>query len=340
MEGTTHAVTGFLAGIGIGLFAHVGVPHQQVAEALGQDALFGLVAAGMSLLPDADHPDATFAHSAGALSHGISHLVAVMFGGHRQGMHSVFGVIVTSLATAACTLWWPNRWALGFFAAFLAICVVAGMKATGFMRHGAAGRGRRGHRYHGGLDRAVAGCGVAALAVFYIRADLWWLVALGMALHILEDLCTGHGTALLWPLTRQRFGGDGHQPAAEPRSTPARKPAQRRPAARRPAPRPRPVGSPAPAWPVPGFEPPPEPASPPAPEPAARPRARPYQPSRTFWPAICPECLDGDCPDCRDKDCRCNRRVPHAARPGNSVASEVVPQPAASRDDPDDIPPF
>jgi membrane-bound metal-dependent hydrolase YbcI (DUF457 family) len=279
MEGTTHAATGLLLGAGIGLLTTgplrgTGTVHDlAVAHAVGRDLLFGAMTAGMALLPDADHPDATFAYSAGAVSHGISHVIAVLFGGHRQGMHSLFGIAFWSAAAEACAVWWPNRWALGFLAAFLAICIVAGLKATGFMRHGG-----RGHRYHGGaLRRALVGCGIAALAVTYARADLWWLVALGMALHILEDEFSGHGCALLWPFTRRRFGGDGHQPAAR-RSSPGRRPKSEFQKAKARAAR-------ASRGPV-------------APKAPSRPAARGLQ-------SMCLRCMVGECDACKGQGCKC-----------------------------------
>lgn len=305
IEGTTHAATGLVLGALVGLLT--GTPHAHgvvAAENLGRDLMFGLVTAGMALLPDADHPDATFAHSAGAVSHGISHIVAVMFGGHRQGMHSLFGIAFWSIAVAACTLWWPNHWALGCLAAFFAICIVAGLKAAGFLTHG--GRGR--HRHRGALRRTVIGCGVAALAVTYIRADLWWLVAMGMALHVLEDEFTGHGCALFWPLSRKRIGGDGHQPAAarsSGRRSPARRPQSGYQKAKARAQR-----------------------GPAAPRPASRPGQGPR--------SMCPSCWVSECESCKGQGCGCPQ--PATSHPNRVVArrrTAALPPPPE-----DDAPPF
>jgi membrane-bound metal-dependent hydrolase YbcI (DUF457 family) len=310
VEGTTHAATGLLLGAGIGLLTTgplrgTGTVHDlAIAHAVGRDLLFGAVTAGMALLPDADHPDATFAYSAGAVSHGISHLVAVAFGGHRQGMHSLVGIAFWSAAAEACAVWWPNRWALGFLAAFIAICVVAGLKATGFMRHGGRGHRSRG----GGLRRALAGCGIAALAVTYARADLWWLVALGMALHILEDEFTGHGCALLWPISRKRFGGDGRQPAGSRRAL-ARKPRSGYSEARDRALRPV------------------------AASPARKPRLAAVKPT-------CPACWMGECSECKDRGCGCPEQGPdvHQLRPKRRAAVPATAEPLPPPEE--DIPPY
>jgi membrane-bound metal-dependent hydrolase YbcI (DUF457 family) len=297
VEGTTHAATGLLLGVGAGLLTSV--PHAHgaaVAGNIGHDLLFGVLTAGFALLPDADHPDATFAHSAGGLSHGASHVIAALFGGHRQGFHSFFGAGVMGLITASCTLWQANRYALGGYALFLAVCVVAGLKATGFMRH----------RGGGSLDRAVAGCGIAALAVLYARQDLWWLVMLGMGLHVLEDEFTGHGCALLWPLSHRRFGGDGRQPAR--RRSPGRRPKSEYQRARERAQR-RPVAPGPPAGP-------------------ARPAVKP----------TCPACWLGNCPECKDRGCSCPERGVHLKRPKRGAAAAVEPVPLPAPED--DIPPF
>ena len=303
MEGTTHAATGLLLGAGVGLLTSVPHAHGAVlAGNIGRDLLYGVLVAGFALLPDADHPKATFAYSAGALSHGTSHLVAVLFGGHRQGFHSLFGIGVMMLITASCADWWPNRWALGGLALFIAVCVVAGLKATGFMRHGG-----RGHRDHGALGRAVIGSAIAALAVTYARSDLWWLVALGMALHILEDEFSGHGCALFWPVYRHRIGGDGRQPAK----------------GRKPAGKGRRLQS--------GYQ-------------KAKARAtRPVAPKNPGRPALssgkgaismCLRCLGGDCDACKGQGCKC-------PQPATSHPNRVSPRkPAAPAPELPDKPPF
>lgn len=288
MEGTTHAATGFLAGLGFGVLVHVG-SGLPAGAAAGQDVLFGLVTAGMALLPDADHPKASFAHAAGGISHGISHLVTTLMGGHRQGMHSVVGVVLLTLVTASCADWWPNKWSLAGLALLVAICTAAGLRATGFLR-------RRGEAF-------IAGSAVAAASVYFIRADLWWLVMLGMALHIFEDEFTGHGCALAWPFTSRRFGGDGRQPAA------------RRPVSPRPSRRPAERGPDQP-----------------------RTRTGPV-PSRP----MCLQCIVGECGECTDRGCGCPQRVhpvrPVRKRKA-TVPPEQPDGPGITVEWSDDVPPF
>lgn len=299
MEGTTHAATGLLLGAGVGLLTGTAHAHGAALGAnIGRDLLYGFVTAGAALLPDADHPKASFAYSAGPLSHGISHLVAVLAGGHRQGTHSFAGIGAVIFVTELLGVWlYPNRYALVGLAVLLALCVTAGLKATGFARHG--------------LGAVLVGGVLAAAAVTYVRADLWWLVALGMALHILEDEFTGHGCALLWPILNKRIGGDGRQPARgrasgrRPRSEFQKAKAR---AARGPA----------------------------APKPAARPKGRTAQGPKL----MCPGCWVDDHEECKGQGCGCP--LPAKAHPNRVTARKAAPtaQRPALPPAEEDIPPY
>lgn len=301
MEGTTHAATGLLLGAGVGLLTSV--PHAHgavVAENIGHDLMYAFLVAGAALLPDADHPKATFAYTAGPISHGLSHVVSVLFGGHRQGLHSFAGIGAMIFTTLALGTWWPNNWCLGILAGFLAMLVAGGLAATGFRRHGA--------------EALVAGCVLAGLAVTFVRADLWWLVALGMALHILEDEFTGHGCALFWPISRHRIGGDGRQPAPRGSSRTGSR-GGRRPRSEFQKAKARATRSPA------------------APKP-------PAGPGRGGTKPTCPKCWVGKCDECTDRACGCPERGPdvHQLRPKRRTAATVTPELPPRPED--DIPPF
>ncbi len=293
MEGSTHAASGLLLGAGIGLLT--AVPHARgavVAENIGHDFMYAFLVAAAALVPDADHPKATFARSAGAVSHGLSHVIAALFGGHRQGMHSLAGIGIMVLMIQLLGVWlYPNHVALGVLAAFLAMALAGGLAVTGFARHG--------------LEALVLGCALSAVAVIYVRADLWWLTALGMALHILEDEFTGHGCALLWPFTNRRFGGDGGQLASQ-RSSSGRKPRS-------------------------GYQQ--------AKARAARGPAAPKPPSRpsTAVKPTCLACWTRNCDQCKDRGCGCPERGPdvHQLRPKRRVAA-IEPAPLPE----DDRPPY
>jgi membrane-bound metal-dependent hydrolase YbcI (DUF457 family) len=184
VDGATHAATGVILGAGVGVATRAGLPL---------DGLYGVVTGGLALLPDADHPEASFAYSAGWVSHGVSAAVARLSGGHRKGMHSLPVLAGWMLAVETLTTWLPSLAGLGIVAFFLALCVTAALVATGFAWHGLAG--------------LMAGCAVAGWMVAADPGALWWLFGLGMGLHIAEDEFTGHGCSLLWPFTSRRFGG-------------------------------------------------------------------------------------------------------------------------------------
>jgi membrane-bound metal-dependent hydrolase YbcI (DUF457 family) len=294
LEGSSHAAIGFVAGIGLGLIttgAHHGDPA--LTHAIIRDGLFGFLTAGLSLLPDADHPDASFAHAGGPISHVVSHVISLLFGGHRQGFHSIPGTAVMCAVVASCSLWWPNRWALGGLALLLAICIAAGLRATRFIRHK--------------FDAFMVGAAIAGLSVWVVRADLWWLCALGMALHIAADMRSGHGCALFWPFYGGRIGGDGRQPVDRERPVTKRPPAA-------PGPRPaRTKRTPPAGLPVPVLE--------------ETGRHLGWQQGE-----LCPACVTRDHGDCVDKGCQCTRGK-HLARPGARTS-----RPPAGPDDGGPVP--
>jgi len=236
MEGTTHAASGLAAGLAIGLAAPGPWQHR-----LGPALVQGLVVAGFALLPDADHPRATFAWTGSWITRGVAHLIAVLFGGHRQGMHSV---PVTALLTglAAWLVWLhPVRPAQYVAGAFTAVCVAGGLIATGFARQGF-------------IPLAIGGA-VAGYVVLKDPAALAWMLPLGMGIHIAEDCCTGYGCGLLWPITRRRFLGSKPRvvlSTKRARSRPGKarggRPASRAPAPSRPAPARTAAWKPGPMW--------------------------------------------------------------------------------------------
>jgi len=191
--------------------------------------------------------------------------------------------------------------------AVVAMLIAAGLGATGFAR---------------GWTALGIG-GLSAYAVLhFVPGALWWMVALGMSMHIAEDMCTGHGVTLLWPVYRKRIGGDGRQPAK------SRQPARTRPAGQRPGSH-RPAGRPAQdddGWQGADFGPglPRAAAGRPAPAGKTGPyRTGKYKPGRLAhamdWVQQCGDCLDGTHGECRDRGCKCARGE-HPKRPGGPAA--------------------
>ena len=327
MDGSTHAATGFLAGLAVTLPLTY-CSHQHGAllgEHLGRDFLSALMAGAFALLPDADHPSASFARSAGFISRGVSGFIAGASGGHRAGMHSfAFGVPLAALACAAACLWAPGLYPHLALGALLTLCVTAALVCTGFQKHDLRG--------------LAYGIALSAAAVHWVGPDLWWLAVLGMTVHIAEDELTGHGCALLWPVYPKRVGGDRRQPAKRgtARSRPpksafreawemAEKADQVTGRARRPKSS---LG-----W---------QEVTPPAAAPAqkltkAEQGRAGYHP--LTWHAVCGDCLDGNCDLCTDRDCACpQKRSPHEMRP--KPGKKTAAGSGSSRPDLPEAPPF
>jgi membrane-bound metal-dependent hydrolase YbcI (DUF457 family) len=148
-----------------------------------------VVAAGASMLPDLDHPQATASRSLGPVTGVISKALNQVSGGHRQGTHSLLFALLMALGTAWLLANTSGPWvALGlcFFFASLALRVLT--EASGLIS--------------AGLAAVVA----ATLISFAPEADWLWLsISIGCLLHMLGDILTPEGVPPLWPATKWRF---------------------------------------------------------------------------------------------------------------------------------------
>ncbi|MGN7187014.1 metal-dependent hydrolase [Microbacterium enclense] len=68
----------------------------------GETALGAVLCAGAALLPDADHPQATAAHSAGIASKAATSVVGAISGGHRHGTHAPLVALAVSVGAWLC----------------------------------------------------------------------------------------------------------------------------------------------------------------------------------------------------------------------------------------------
>lgn len=191
MMGANHAITGAAAWVAVTSTATgaLGLVPMEPGEML----VGMLVAAGAALLPDADHPNATIAHSVPLIGSAGASAVSGMVGGHRHGTHSLLSIPVIALiawvlqfGTASVT-WWerPIAWApaiavvaLVCFAAKAMKLVVSWPKAW------------------------VSGAMVGALVLLFAPEDPFWLqlaIVLGFVIHLAGDMLTVGGLPLLWP---------------------------------------------------------------------------------------------------------------------------------------------
>jgi hypothetical protein len=186
MDGWAHAGSGMAVGVLVGLTFRAGPAHT---------LLDGAVVGGAALLPDADHKDAAISHTLGALTWALTSALGKVTGGHRHFLHWFAGVITVS-ALCAVPLIDHSAAVDAVATVLLGICIMAALKVTRLAR---AFRWK--YRVPGVF---LAGMGLAAAAVFGATSSLWWLVAIGMVLHIAEDLTTGNGrwlaSHMFWPI--------------------------------------------------------------------------------------------------------------------------------------------
>lgn len=204
MMGRTHALTGALAGLGVG-------------RALGLDTLpellpFATVTAGYALVPDLDHPEASATRLLGPITNGVSWLLrrasAVLYactkgsrdencdGTHRHLSHTLlFALLLGGICAVSTALGGP--WAV---AGWLTFGVALAADRLGRIAWIAFAAGAASW-----LPATLAAgqpLGPAFLAALNASAGLnaGLAVALGCFVHCLGDSITEAGTPWLFPL--------------------------------------------------------------------------------------------------------------------------------------------
>lgn len=164
-----------------------------------------LMCAGAALLPDADHPNATIAHSLPPVSTAIVSGVGKVSGGHRHGTHSILGIVAAViLAWAAQFLtpanvlswigqpttdtWWAN---LQVGPALMSMILVGFALTT--LKFVPVDSKR--------LSWMLAGATALILTFTAPQAPGWFplVIGVGVTVHILGDMLTVGGCNLLWP---------------------------------------------------------------------------------------------------------------------------------------------
>ena len=181
MMGRTHALTGAAAGLVLcQLHPNLTALHTLTIAA---------ITAGAALWPDLDHPQSTAANAAGPLTRGPSMLIAALSGGHRQGTHSILGILTASALTGLAVL--AGGIALGLWVAFLAALGSASVM----------GRSRPGMIAHVATFLVIGGLATTTSTFTPPPAATLILATMtGTAVHIAGDMITEEGCPLLWPL--------------------------------------------------------------------------------------------------------------------------------------------
>ncbi|WP_233493671.1 metal-dependent hydrolase [Desertihabitans brevis] len=190
--GRTHALSGVAAYLAVAT-----VPGSPLLAAPGSGLLFGAVmAGGAAMLPDLDHPQASISRSLGPLTGVAARTVAALSGGHRQGTHSLLGVLIASMVTFLLA---QHPVAGAGWAAFLLAIAISAI--------GGEGRATRSAAVVGFVAGGIA---LVALAFLSPPAAMTAVVAVGVgtSAHIVGDMLTREGVPLLWPWRhRQRLAG-------------------------------------------------------------------------------------------------------------------------------------
>lgn len=153
-----------------------------------------LVCAGAALAPDADHHNATIAHSLPPLSNVVCGAIGKISGGHRHGTHSIIGIIAFMAVAWLAGLWTIDTEQFGTVyagAGLLTILLISfAAKALKLMPDK--------------LRKTPWAVGIffgAFIALFGPEDQGWFVFAMGVGVvvHILGDMMTTGGCNLVWP---------------------------------------------------------------------------------------------------------------------------------------------
>jgi membrane-bound metal-dependent hydrolase YbcI (DUF457 family) len=194
MMGTSHATSGALGWLLIAppLAMATGTPLSTPILVAGTVAT-----AGAALLPDLDHPKSTIAYTLGPVTYGLAKLTNLVFGGHRQGTHTLLFAIGAGVVT--------------FFASrasdIVMIAIMFAMSALAIRSLGLVPP--RTSQNIKGLVVAAEAAAITWLLWQYEPGD-WslWLgvsVFLGCVLHCVGDTCTPEGVPWFKPISKKRF---------------------------------------------------------------------------------------------------------------------------------------
>jgi membrane-bound metal-dependent hydrolase YbcI (DUF457 family) len=179
----THLVTGVVAWEVVALNTHT-TPVQMAT---------GLVLVPCAaLLPDFDHHNATITKTYGPATAVASWMIAKVCGGHRNGTHSAFGVLMLGGLLHACVTHRHTLWAQLILCAVLIPTMAAGVRVL---------------KIPGWLDDAAAiplVIGIVFLSGINLQSVPIAMMT-GCAVHIAGDCLTNSGCPILWPLTKERF---------------------------------------------------------------------------------------------------------------------------------------
>lgn len=205
MMGRTHATSGAVLALAtMPLLRKYGLSADPWSS-----VTYTIAAAGGAMLPDFDHRKATIAQTFGPITKGLAVVVEKLSGGHRNGTHSILGIIAfTALAyginNAVVILNYfhvenaalISRIIMGVWITFL----LAVISATFHLEASDIG-------FVHLMVCAVGGLVIVGVSIIHTFPFdvLPWAVAVGVTAHILGDMLTKQGCPLIWPIIGTRF---------------------------------------------------------------------------------------------------------------------------------------
>jgi membrane-bound metal-dependent hydrolase YbcI (DUF457 family) len=161
-----------------------------------------VIAAGGALVCDLDTPTSRLANALGPLTRVVARGVGRLFGGHRQGTHSLLFCSATGLLAAALI---AQQHVVQFGAG---VTLTVGELAALAIAYGATALtvALLLPTVRGMTAAAVTVALVAAAASTHPPAGIVSVaLTIGVGSHLLADLLTPEGIAPLWPLSERRF---------------------------------------------------------------------------------------------------------------------------------------
>ena len=202
MMGYSHATTGMAGWLALtsssGLALGIYHPGTTAAVFAGS-----ILCAGAAMAPDADHPQASIAHSLPPLTKWITSGIGFISGGHRHGTHSLVGVAAFTLFAllASWLVIEVDGRSVALGSGLLAVFLTAfATKSLGL--HQSFGKSALGSILGTKVGPWIIALSTAGVATWYMDERWSWLpvcMGVGTLIHILGDWLTVQGVPWLWP---------------------------------------------------------------------------------------------------------------------------------------------
>lgn len=202
MMGYSHAMTGAAGWLAVtsssSMALGIYTPGPETVVLAGT-----MYCAGTAMAPDADHGQASIAHSLPPLTRWMAEGIGKVSGGHRHGTHSFIGIIAFTVFAYLMSFWVMdiNDRDVAIGSGLIAIFLFAFATKT-FGLHRSIGNGIVGDVLGSSIGPWIMALGTAGIATYYLDERWEWLpicMALGTFIHVLGDALTVQGVPWLWP---------------------------------------------------------------------------------------------------------------------------------------------